>query len=205
MLDYLREESNMMPRLGAVGIGGLTGLIFSLRGGKFKRFLYTSTGALSVASVCYPKQAQESLTLVKHYANIGYNFVYGGKAKYSDFHPLARFSVFSFLTFCLIRFFTNGMWLENFESPFVPPSRCSGCERRTENSFRSGTLARKLAAPHDPIKKSPILSTDQNLRLLERKAIKIPRILPIHSNDKFRYQELDEFGKRKNSKKHVLV
>jgi len=79
MLDYLREESNMMPRLGAVGIGGLTGLIFSLRGGKFKRLVYTSTGALSVAAVCYPKQAQESVTMVKHYANIGYNFVYGVK------------------------------------------------------------------------------------------------------------------------------
>ncbi|XP_043275923.1 MICOS complex subunit MIC27 [Venturia canescens] len=79
MLDYLREESNMMPRLGAVGIGGLAGLIFSLRGGKFKRFIYTSTGALSVAAVCYPKQAQESFSLVKHYANIGYNFVYGVK------------------------------------------------------------------------------------------------------------------------------
>ena len=79
MLDYLREESNMMPRLGAVAIGGLTGLIFSLRGGKFKRLIYTSGGALSVAGVCYPKQAQDSLIIAKHYANIGYNFLYGGE------------------------------------------------------------------------------------------------------------------------------
>lgn len=81
MLDYLREESNPLPRLGAVGIGGLTGLVFSLRGGKFKRLVYTSTGALSVAAVCYPKQAQDSFTAIKHYANIGYNFIYGGKSK----------------------------------------------------------------------------------------------------------------------------
>ncbi|XP_034949837.1 MICOS complex subunit MIC27 isoform X2 [Chelonus insularis] len=78
-LDYLREESNVLPRVGAVAIGGLTGLIFSLRGGKFKRLLYTTTGATAIAAVCYPKEAQESIHASKHYINIGYNFIYGVK------------------------------------------------------------------------------------------------------------------------------
>lgn len=78
-LDYLREETNVLPRIGAVGVGGLSGLILGLRGGKFKKLVYSSTGALVVASICYPKQAQEGMSLAKHYINIGYNFVYGGK------------------------------------------------------------------------------------------------------------------------------
>lgn len=78
-MDYLREEENSLPRVGAVVIGALTGLIFSLRGGKFKRLVYTTTGALSVGAFCYPKEAKESLVGAKHYINIGYNFIYGGK------------------------------------------------------------------------------------------------------------------------------
>lgn len=79
LIEYLREDSNVMPRLGAIGIGGLAGLIFGLRGGKFKRLVYTSVGALSVGAICYPKQAGESVSIAKHYANIGYNFIYGVK------------------------------------------------------------------------------------------------------------------------------
>ena len=70
----------MLPRIGAVGVGGLSGLILGLRGGKFKRLVYSSTGALIVASICYPKQAQEGTTIAKYYVNVGYNFLYGGKA-----------------------------------------------------------------------------------------------------------------------------
>ncbi|XP_058802715.1 MICOS complex subunit MIC27 isoform X2 [Phymastichus coffea] len=78
-LDYLREETNVMPRIGAVGLGGLTGLILGLRGGKFKKFVYSYTGAVVVASICYPKQAQEATVLAKYYVNVGYNFLYGVK------------------------------------------------------------------------------------------------------------------------------
>ncbi|XP_063974704.1 MICOS complex subunit MIC27 [Diachasmimorpha longicaudata] len=79
MLEYLREETNTLPRVGAVAIGGLTGLIFSLRGGKFKRFVYTTTGALGIAAVCYPRQTEASIVAAKHYANIVINFAYGVK------------------------------------------------------------------------------------------------------------------------------
>lgn len=78
-LDYLREENNILPRLGAITIGGLTGYIFALRGGKIKRFVYFTTGAGINAALCYPKEAKESVHYAKHYGNIGYNFVYGGK------------------------------------------------------------------------------------------------------------------------------
>ena len=78
-MDYLREEKNVLPRIGAVAVGGLSGLILGLRGGKFKKFVYTSTGALIIASLSYPKQAEEGIALGKYYINVGYNFLYGGK------------------------------------------------------------------------------------------------------------------------------
>ncbi|XP_062562020.1 MICOS complex subunit MIC27 isoform X2 [Armigeres subalbatus] len=81
--DYLNEEDNTMPRVGAIAIGGLAGLIFGLRGGFIRRLLYTSVGAGGVASVCYPQEAelyaQHGLVEAKKFATIGYNFVYGVK------------------------------------------------------------------------------------------------------------------------------
>ncbi|GAB1867192.1 MICOS complex subunit [Camponotus japonicus] len=79
LLDYLREESNIMPRMGAIAIGGLAGLVLGLRGRTFKRVVYSSTGALTTAAICYPKKAEEGLDAAKHYINVGYNFVYGVK------------------------------------------------------------------------------------------------------------------------------
>ncbi|XP_066258631.1 MICOS complex subunit MIC27 isoform X2 [Euwallacea similis] len=83
LVDYLRQEDNTLPKAGAIGIGALTGLIFGLRGGIFKRTIYATTGALGMASVCYPKEAAEytELSLIegKKYLTIAYNFVYGVK------------------------------------------------------------------------------------------------------------------------------
>lgn len=81
-MDYLNEEDNTVPRIGAVAIGGLSGLIFGVRGGFFKKLIYTSIGAGGVASICYPKEAkiytEKALVETKRYVAIGYNFVYGG-------------------------------------------------------------------------------------------------------------------------------
>uniref|UniRef100_A0A182Q2I9 MICOS complex subunit n=1 Tax=Anopheles farauti TaxID=69004 RepID=A0A182Q2I9_9DIPT len=81
--DYLHQEDNTMPRVGAIAIGGLAGLIFGLRGGFFKRVIYTTIGSGGVASICYPQEAemyaQHGLVEAKKYATIGYNFVYGVK------------------------------------------------------------------------------------------------------------------------------
>ena len=78
-VDYLQDEANIMPRIGAVGIGGLSGLIFSLRGGILKRLFYTTTGASIVGCICFPKEAKQALNTVEHYGNISYNFIYGVK------------------------------------------------------------------------------------------------------------------------------
>ena len=78
-MEYLRGDPNPWPRVGAITIGGLTGFLLSIRGGKFKKLVYISTGAATVAAFCYPKEAGEGVQLANHYMNIGYNFIYGGK------------------------------------------------------------------------------------------------------------------------------
>ncbi|XP_043477090.1 MICOS complex subunit MIC27 [Leptopilina heterotoma] len=78
-VDYIRDGETPWPRVGAIAAGGLVGLLLGIRGGKFKKIIYTSTGVLSAAAFCYPERAHDGLELAKHYTDIGYNFVYGVK------------------------------------------------------------------------------------------------------------------------------
>ncbi|XP_057339666.1 uncharacterized protein LOC130677093 [Microplitis mediator] len=78
-IDYLHQEENLLPRIGTIFGGALTGLLLGIRGGKFKRIFYSTTGAGVMGAICYPDKAKDSLTSSKHYINIGYNFVYGVK------------------------------------------------------------------------------------------------------------------------------
>lgn len=77
-----KDSADPTHKAGAIAVGGLAGLIMGLRGGFFRRTLFTSIGALGMASICYPKEAAEyseiALEEGKNYATIGYNFVYGG-------------------------------------------------------------------------------------------------------------------------------
>lgn len=79
----MNEEDNTVPRIGAVAIGGFAGFIFGVRGGFFKKLIYTSIGAGGVASICYPKEAkiytEKALAETKKYTTVAYNFVYGVK------------------------------------------------------------------------------------------------------------------------------
>ena len=81
-VDYLREERNILQRIGAIGGGVLCGYIIGIRKGFFKRFLYTASGGIAAATVCYPYEAEEyfkqSSQLSKKYVIIGYHFLNGG-------------------------------------------------------------------------------------------------------------------------------
>ncbi|KAJ8972807.1 hypothetical protein NQ317_009503 [Molorchus minor] len=83
LITYLQQEDNTLPKAGAIGIGALTGLIFGLRGGFFKKTVYATTGALGMSAVCYPKEAAEysqmGIVEAKKYLTIAYNFIYGVK------------------------------------------------------------------------------------------------------------------------------
>lgn len=82
IFDYLNEPSNTVSRTGAIAVGAASGFIIGLRGGMIKRLFYSLIGAGGVASVCYPKEADQyaqlALAEAKTYATIAYNFAYGG-------------------------------------------------------------------------------------------------------------------------------
>lgn len=70
--NYLQEEDNTMPRVGAIAVGSLAGVVLGVRGGFFKKLFYASITGSAVASVCYPRDARK-------YAQVVYNFAYGIK------------------------------------------------------------------------------------------------------------------------------
>ena len=70
--NYLQEEDNTLPRVGAIAVGSLAGVVLGVRGGFFRKLFYASVTGSAVASVCYPREA-------KKYASVVYNFAYGLK------------------------------------------------------------------------------------------------------------------------------
>lgn len=82
--DYLNQPAHGIHRTAAIAVGAVSGYIIAIRRGFFRRLLYTSVGGLGVASICYPKEAEQywhqTLNETKTYATILYNFAYGGMA-----------------------------------------------------------------------------------------------------------------------------
>lgn len=80
-LGFLREEATSVHRAGAIGLGGLAGLVLGLRSGLFRRTFYATAGAAAMAAVCYPREAaeitDETLQISKYYFIIAYNFICG--------------------------------------------------------------------------------------------------------------------------------
>lgn len=95
-IDYLNQPHNLMPRTGAIAIGGLSGFIFAARGGFIRKVLYTSIGAGAIASLCYPRQAEqlakETLFEARKGYAIAYNFVKGVKpGDEASVEPITKF------------------------------------------------------------------------------------------------------------------
>ncbi|XP_034661832.1 MICOS complex subunit MIC27 [Drosophila subobscura] len=82
-LDILNEPQNSLHRSGAIVVGGLAGFIFAARGGFVKKVIYTGIGSGAVASLCYPRQAEENCRVVLHEGRrifaVAYNFIKGVK------------------------------------------------------------------------------------------------------------------------------
>ncbi|XP_022216393.2 MICOS complex subunit MIC27 [Drosophila obscura] len=82
-LDILNEPQNSLHRSGAIVVGGLAGFIFAARGGFVKKVIYTGIGSGAVASMCYPRQAEENCRVVLHEGRkifaVAYNFIKGVK------------------------------------------------------------------------------------------------------------------------------
>lgn len=77
MVD-LRQEKNSALRAGFVAGGGIIGLLIAARKGKFKKLIYTSTGASAAFYVGYPKESEEATKIIKRYAVVSYHLINNG-------------------------------------------------------------------------------------------------------------------------------
>ena len=80
----MRGEENLPARLAVISGTGLLGLFVGrLRGGLFKRVLFTGLGAGAGAAICYPDEASEVRATIYHEgrksALDAYSLVTGGK------------------------------------------------------------------------------------------------------------------------------
>ena len=57
-LEYIRSETNLVPKVVFISLSGLSGLLIGFRKSKFKKFLYTSMMTVGSTSLCYPKEAK---------------------------------------------------------------------------------------------------------------------------------------------------
>jgi hypothetical protein len=73
-----------MPRVGAIAISSLAGVVLGVRGGFFRKLFYASVTGSSMAAVCYPREA-------KKYATIAYNFAYGKNPNDANQKDLPKF------------------------------------------------------------------------------------------------------------------
>ncbi|XP_050421433.1 MICOS complex subunit Mic27 [Adelges cooleyi] len=74
-VDNLRQENNSTLRAGFVVGGGLTGLLLAIRKGKFKKIIYTTSGATAAFYVGYPKESEEVSKTIKRYSLVSYHLI----------------------------------------------------------------------------------------------------------------------------------
>lgn len=73
-----------MPRVGAIAISSLAGVVLGVRGGFFRKLFYGTITGTSMACICYPREA-------KKYATITYNFAYGKNPNDANQKDLPKF------------------------------------------------------------------------------------------------------------------
>lgn len=77
-VDDLRQEKNATLRAGFIAGGGLVGLLVAARKGKFKKLIYTTTGASAAFYVGYPKESEEATKIIKRYSIVSYHLINNG-------------------------------------------------------------------------------------------------------------------------------
>ncbi|VVC24874.1 Hypothetical protein CINCED_3A020642 [Cinara cedri] len=74
-LNDLRQEKNSILRTGFVAGSGVVGLLVAARKGKFKKLIYTTTGASAAFYVAYPYESEEATKMIKRYSIVSYHLI----------------------------------------------------------------------------------------------------------------------------------
>lgn len=57
-LDYVRSETNILPKLTFITLSGLGGLLVGFRRSKFRKFLYSTAFGTGALALCYPNETK---------------------------------------------------------------------------------------------------------------------------------------------------
>lgn len=77
-MNDLRQEKNATLRAGFVAGSGLAGLLVAVRKGKFKKLIYTTTGATAAFYIAYPNESEVATKIVKRYSIVSYHLINNG-------------------------------------------------------------------------------------------------------------------------------
>ena len=58
-LDYVRAETNLIPKVVLISLSGLSGLLIGFRRSTFRKFLYSTALGTGAAALCFPKEAKD--------------------------------------------------------------------------------------------------------------------------------------------------
>ena len=53
---YIREEWTVLPKAAAITVGGMAGFVLGMRRYGVRKFIYATTGILTMAAFCYPHE-----------------------------------------------------------------------------------------------------------------------------------------------------
>lgn len=57
-LDYIRAETNLIPKVVFITLSGFSGLLVGFRRSSFRKFIYSSALATGATALCFPKEAK---------------------------------------------------------------------------------------------------------------------------------------------------
>uniref|UniRef100_A0A914HFL2 MICOS complex subunit n=1 Tax=Globodera rostochiensis TaxID=31243 RepID=A0A914HFL2_GLORO len=75
--DFFRDEQlNLLPRAGAITLGGMAGFVMAMRrGGRLRRLFYPMVGMLTMTAFCYPRETVQTVRVgIAHSQAAWHNF-----------------------------------------------------------------------------------------------------------------------------------
>ena len=75
-LEYIRSETNLVPKVVFISLSGLSGLLIGFRRSAFRKLIYSSVLFSASASLCFPNEAKVYYKEIADYGKKQSNWIY---------------------------------------------------------------------------------------------------------------------------------
>lgn len=75
-LEYIRSETNLVPKVVFISLSGLSGLLIGFRRSAFRKLIYSSVLTTASASLCFPNEAKVYYKEIADYGKKQSNWIY---------------------------------------------------------------------------------------------------------------------------------